>query len=179
VFARRGFQAATVEEIAEQAGFSHGAVYSNFAGKEDLFLAVFEAYMSARVAEVAHAGEGAGTLAERARAGADQWMRRFNADREAFLLHLEFIIHAARDPNLSRQLGERMATVRVEIERLLLERQTRSGAALPMPPGELALIMRALGIGLAIEALNQPEEIDPELYGRFVALIAEMFDHGQ
>ena len=57
VFARRGFQAARVEEIAEEAGYSHGAVYSNFAGKEDLFLAVFEDYMTKRIEEVAHATE--------------------------------------------------------------------------------------------------------------------------
>src|SRR3984885_7184390 len=53
VFARRGFQAASVEEIAEEAGYSHGAVYSNFEGKADLFLAVFEDYMTERVGELA------------------------------------------------------------------------------------------------------------------------------
>jgi len=36
VFAQRGYEGASVEEIAEQAGYSHGAVYSNFAGKSDL-----------------------------------------------------------------------------------------------------------------------------------------------
>jgi AcrR family transcriptional regulator len=53
VFARRGFDAASVEEIAEEAGYSHGAVYSNFDGKADLFLAVFEDYMAERVRELA------------------------------------------------------------------------------------------------------------------------------
>jgi AcrR family transcriptional regulator len=42
VFARRGFHAASVEEVAEEAGFSTGAVYSNFGGKEDLFLALWD-----------------------------------------------------------------------------------------------------------------------------------------
>src|SRR6202035_5534006 len=88
VFARRGFQAATVEEIAEHAGYSHGAVYSNFSGKEELFLAVFEQYMSQRIEEVARASEAQGTFPERARAAADQWMARFGEDRETVLLHL-------------------------------------------------------------------------------------------
>jgi AcrR family transcriptional regulator len=172
VFARRGFQAARVEEIAEEAGYSHGAVYSNFAGKEELFLAVFGDYMTKRIEEVAHATEIEGSFAERARAGADQWMERFAGDRDTFLLHLEFMIHAARNPKLSKQLGQRMAALRLEIERRLAERETGSDTRLPMPAADLALILRALGIGLAVEALNQPGQINPRLYGDFVALIA-------
>ncbi|HEV7938493.1 MAG TPA: TetR/AcrR family transcriptional regulator [Solirubrobacteraceae bacterium] len=172
VFARRGFQAATIEEIAEEAGYSHGAVYSNFAGKEELFLAVFEQYMSERVQEVALAAETEGSFAERARAGADQWMQRFAGDRDTFLLHLEFMIHAARNPHLSELLGQRMATLRLEIERQLSSREALSDSALPLPAADLALILRALGIGLAVEALNQPGEVNTRLYGDFVALVA-------
>ena len=40
--ARRGFHGASVEEVADVAGYTKGAVYSNFAGKDDLFLAVLE-----------------------------------------------------------------------------------------------------------------------------------------
>jgi AcrR family transcriptional regulator len=178
VFARRGYQAARIEEIAEQAGYSHGAVYSNFAGKEDLFLAVFEDYMTKRIDEVARATEIEGTFAERARAAADQWMARFNEDRETFLLHLEFMIHAARNPKLSKQLGQRMAALRLEIERRLAERETGSDTQLPLPAADLALILRALGIGLAVEALNQPGQINPRLYGDFVALIAGQLEQG-
>jgi AcrR family transcriptional regulator len=172
VFARRGFQAATIEEIAEHAGYSHGAVYSNFAGKEQLFLEVFEDYMAKRVQEVAAATEIEGSFAERARAAADQWMRRFSEDRSTFLLHLEFMIHAARNPHLSKQLGQRMAALRLDIERRLHDREAETGAPLPLPAADIALIMRALGIGLAVEALNQPEEINTRLYGDFVALVA-------
>jgi AcrR family transcriptional regulator len=174
VFARRGFQAARVEEIAEEAGFSHGAVYSNFSGKEELFLAVFEQYMTQRIAEVEQATAIDGSFAERARAAADQWMQRFTEDRETFLLHLEFMIYAARNPRLSKQLGRRMAALRLEIERRLAERDAESQTPLPLPAADLALILRALGIGLAVEALNEPGEINPHLYGDFVALIANL-----
>jgi AcrR family transcriptional regulator len=176
VFARRGFQAATVEEIAEQAGYSHGAVYSNFKGKEELFLAAFEQYMTQRIAEVTQATEVEGSFAERARAAADQWMQRFTEDRETFLLHLEFMIHAARNPKLSKQLGQRMAALRLEIERRLAKREDEANIQLPLPPPDLALIWRALGIGLAVEALNQPGEINTHLYGDFVALTANLLE---
>jgi AcrR family transcriptional regulator len=178
VYARRGFQAARIEEIAEQAGYSHGAVYSNFAGKEDLFLAVFEDYMTQRIQEVTKATQLEGSFAERARAAADQWMDRFTEDRDTFLLHLEFMIHAARNPKLSKELGQRMSALRLEIERRLAERDANSDTQLPMPAADLALILRALGIGLAVEALNQPGQINPRLYGDFVALIAGQLEEG-
>jgi AcrR family transcriptional regulator len=176
VFAREGFQAASVEEIAERAGYSHGAVYSNFSGKEELFLAVFEDYMAKRVRELASAGAIEGTLPERARAAADQWMQRFSEDRDTFLLHLEFMIHAARNPHLREQLGGRMATLRVEIERQLSEGEELLGTPLPLPAADLALILRALGIGLAVEALNQQGEPKLGLYGDFVALLVELLN---
>jgi AcrR family transcriptional regulator len=95
VFARRGYHGTSVEEVAEQAGFSHGAVYFNFAGKEGLFLAVFEDYMATRARELADTLAGAPEgLPERARAMAAQWMARFARDPSSFLLHLEFMVHA-------------------------------------------------------------------------------------
>src|SRR5438874_8380300 len=61
VFARRGYHRATVDEIASEAGFTIGALYSNFAGKEELFLALADRQVEERVAEVgsiADAAEG-------------------------------------------------------------------------------------------------------------------------
>lgn len=172
VFAQRGYEAAGIEQIAELAGYSHGAVYSNFKGKEELFLAVFERYMSERVRELSLLLQAPGSFAERTRAAADQWMERFQKDPDTFLLHLEFMIHAARNPGSSAPLGERMAAVRHEIGQRIDAEQASTGLDLPMPAKDLALIFRALGIGLAVEALNQPERIDPRLYGDFVALVS-------
>jgi AcrR family transcriptional regulator len=177
VFAQKGYHGASVEEVAERAGFSHGAVYSNFAGKEDLFLAVFEDYMATRAQELAEALTGAPEdLPGRARAIAAQWMERFRRDPGSFLLHLEFMIHAARNPKLSKQLGERMAMLRLEVERRIEQRAAETTTPLPLPPADLALILRALGIGLAVEALNAPGEVNTRLYGDFVALLAGVLE---
>src|SRR5260370_23427492 len=66
VFARKGYVGASVEEIAETAGFSIGAVYSNFGSKEELFLELSAAYRSDLIAEAAGAvpehGTGTGEL---------------------------------------------------------------------------------------------------------------------
>jgi len=177
VFAQRGYDGASVEEIAERAGYSHGAVYSNFAGKADLFLAVFEEYMAERARELAATQERLdeeAPLETRARALADQWMERFDADRESVLLHMEFIAHAERDPELAGRFGTRSAALREAIAAYIAHYQQEEGVEAPLPPAELALVLRALGIGLAIEALVSPDAVRPDLYGDFVELLVTM-----
>lgn len=177
VFAQRGYEGATIEEIAERAGYSHGAVYSNFAGKDDLFLAVFEDYMAGRARELA---DTQAELAEdaplelRARALADQWMERFAADRDSFLLHLEFLAGSRREPQLAERFGTRSAAMRETIAAYIGQYQEEEGVELPLLPADLALILRALGIGLAIEALVNPEAVSDDLYGDFVELLVRL-----
>ncbi len=182
VFARRGYKGASVEEIAEEAGYSHGAVYSNFDGKADLFLAVLEEYMAERAQELAATQA---NLAEdapielRARALADQWMQRFAKDRESFLLHMEFVAHAGRDPELAERFGTRSAALREAIAAYITHYQELEGIESELTPDELALILRALGIGLAIEALVSPGAVREDTYGDFVELLVKLLrEHG-
>lgn len=177
VFAQSGYEGASVEEIAERAGYSHGAVYSNFTGKSDLFLAVFEDYMAERAQELATTQAGIdddAPLETHARALADQWMERFASDRESFLLHLEFLAASRREPELATRFGSRSAALRETIAGFIAHHQNEEGAEAPLSPAELALILRALGIGLAIEALVSPDAVRDDLYGDFVELLVSM-----
>ena len=181
VFARRGYGGASVEQIAEEAGYSHGAVYSNFDGKADLFLAVFEDYMAERARELADTQAALAPeapLEERARALADQWMERFARDRESFVLHMEFIAHAGRDPELAGRFGARSAALREAISGYISAYQEEAGVRLALSPDDFALTMRALGIGLAIEALVGPESVREDLYGDFVELLVRLLRDG-
>jgi AcrR family transcriptional regulator len=71
VFASKGFAGASVEEIAEAAGFSIGAVYSNFGSKEELFLELSQAYRSDLIAEAAALVRGHRPRAEEAPGGGE------------------------------------------------------------------------------------------------------------
>jgi AcrR family transcriptional regulator len=183
VFARRGFQAASVEEIAEEAGYSHGAVYSNFEGKADLFLEVFEDYMAERVRELAETQAALAddaSLEVRARALADQWMDRLARDRESFALHMEFLAHAGRDPQLAQRFGIRSAVMREAVASYIGHYQQEADLEPAMPTDDLALVLRALGIGLAIESLVSPEAVRHDLYGDFVELLVSLLrERGQ
>jgi AcrR family transcriptional regulator len=106
VFARRGYEGGTLDEIAERAGFTTGAVYSNFGSKEELFLAVLED-RNQRLTEQYR------KLLEQPREQpfglsdiAEVWTHHELADRDSLLLTLEFRLAALRDP----QLGAKLAT---------------------------------------------------------------------
>jgi AcrR family transcriptional regulator len=173
VFARRGYDAASVAEIAEEGGYSHGAVYSNFEGKEDLYLTLYEDWVARRVTEIEATRSAGSTLAARARAAADDWMRRLEEDPEPFLLRLEFTARAARDPELRRKLGTRVGAVPLAIRRLVERGAETEGRELALPPDELALALQALSLGLALEALGNPDAVRPGVAGDLAALLIE------
>src|SRR5437588_2291320 len=98
VFARRGFHGASVEEIARQAGATTGALYSNFAGKEDLFLELFEESTAAQVREYSEIFSEGTTLEAQARGGADRWMQILRDRPGYFPLFIEFWAYASASP---------------------------------------------------------------------------------
>jgi AcrR family transcriptional regulator len=174
VFARRGYSGASIGEIAEEAGFSHGAVYSNFESKEDLFLAVYEHWVAERVSEIEAVWSKGGSLVERARAATVEWVEHFRRDPRAFLLRLEFAVRGAHEPELRQELGTRVGAVPLAIRRLLEDALRREG--LPVSGGEqLALALQALSIGLALEGLSNPDAVSPALAGDLAAGLVESF----
>jgi AcrR family transcriptional regulator len=74
VFVERGFHAATLDEVAEKAGYTKGAVYSAFESKADLFLAIFEERTRRRAEELRRAAARVGSLTELAQAGERFWI---------------------------------------------------------------------------------------------------------
>jgi len=171
VFARRGYDGASIAQIAEEAGYSHGAVYSNFKDKKDLFLALYEGWVAKRVSEIEAARPEAATLAERARSGAEEWMRRVGRDPDAFLLRLEFTAGAARDADLRRKLGTRVGAVPLVIQRLLEDATDAEALENSLPAEELALGLQALSLGLALEALVDSDAVRPGLAGDLAEIL--------
>jgi AcrR family transcriptional regulator len=183
VFARRGFHGASLQEIGREAGYSTGAIYWYFQGKDDLFLAVYESYATTRVREWEEIHASAeGDFAARARVYADQWMERLRREPEFMVLSLEFLVHAWRNPQLREAFGHRLASGRLALARLLEEAARADGVQLPMGPDHLATALRELGSGLALAKLADPEGIPDRLFGDFIELVFRLLadqDKGQ
>lgn len=174
VFARRGFHGASVEEIAREAGATTGALYSNFAGKEELFLSLFEETIATDVRGYSEAFETGATPEQKGRAAADRWMQVLHERPSYFPLFVEFWTYAVREPKMRERFAEQLAALRESSARLV-ERGARDRGFPPNPElaGRLGLVIAALGNGLALEKLVDPDAVPDELYGDMLALIFE------
>src|SRR4030081_2380329 len=112
VYARRGFDGATLDEVAEEAGFRKGDVYDHFASKEKLLVALLDEHLTLQIAEQVALFDPAKATAERPRAGADRWMQELREDPDAFRLFVELWVHAQRDERLRRKLAGGMDALR-------------------------------------------------------------------
>jgi AcrR family transcriptional regulator len=177
VFARRGFHGASVDEIAGEAGGTSGALYSNFSGKEDLFLALFEERIAADVGNYAEIVEAGATLDQQVRGVADHWMAILRERPDYFPLLIEFWAYAIREPKLRERLADRFASLREASSRLVREGAGRLGIS---PSAEFAdrfgLMISALGNGLALERLANPEAVPDTFYGDLLVLIFQALE---
>lgn len=173
VFGRRGYHAASVDEVAREAGFTTGAVYSNFDGKEGLFLAVYEEMVGERRREVAAAAELGEPSGEAAREVADQWMRRVSSDPESFMVLIEFWAWGVRDEDLRPEFAARFGAMRIVIGRLLERVMAERGVTLPLPAEQLGTALKALANGLALEKLADPDGVPDELLGHTIELLLD------
>ena len=174
VFARRGVQAATVDEIAEEAGFTTGALYSNFKGKEDLVLAVEEDMIAREIREYTEIFARGRTLDERSRGGADRWMAILREEPDYFPLFVELWSAAVRDPELREKFAQRSAAMRDASARMIEEGAADLGLDVPEEDAQtLATVVNALGNGLAMEKTIRPDGVPDELFGMTLAVLFE------
>jgi AcrR family transcriptional regulator len=171
VFLERGYHGATLEAVADAAGFSTGAVYSAFDGKADLFLAVFDARVADRARQLVRAGAAAASAAEQGADLAREFTVVSKQERDWSLLVIEFWVHAARDPELRRRFAQRHDALKTEIGRVFDQMLARTGERLSLDSDQLAMAAIALGNGLTLERLAHPDGVPDELFPTLGALI--------
>jgi AcrR family transcriptional regulator len=177
VFARRGFHGASVDEIAREAGATTGALYANFAGKEELFLELFDSTMAQDVRGYAEASADAATLEDATRGGADRWMAVLSERPEYFPLFIEFWAYAVREPQVRERFAERLAAFRLATGRIVASGAEARGIELePGSVARLGTFVNALANGLALEKLVDPTAVPDELFGDLLVLIFTGFE---
>lgn len=171
VFASGGFHGASVEEIASEAGFSTGALYSNFEGKEDLFLALMEREIEEHAQEISRVVAAQVSIADRATGGARQWMTMIEREPEALLLFMEFWAYGVRDAQMRPKVAARFAQMRQVLTTLIAEGVRDFDLELAIPAEHLAIAIDALADGIARQKLADPDAVPDDLMGRVIALL--------
>jgi AcrR family transcriptional regulator len=154
-FFEAGYHATTLDDVADAAGYTKGAVYSTFGSKAGLFLALFDDMVDQRLASTRAVidTENSGSAAS-LQALADQPVEERNA--RFLLLSIEFWVHAAREPALLDAFSERYRRLRASLAEL-------APADSPLDPQRWALVTLALSNGFALERLIDPDGVPGDL----------------
>jgi len=169
LFSRQGFHATSIDAVAAEAGFTKGAVYSNFESKEDLFFAVYERRVDRRVEQMETALSRASTPLEAIKGTIPGGAGRPEADDGWLAVFFEFWAHVLRHPEYKQRFAAQHRRV---IEPLAAAAHAVGGAPAGADPEDrfrLATAGFALQLGLQLERLTQPEVVDAD-FGRRMGL---------
>ena len=158
VFAKRGFHAASLEEIAEAAGFTRGAIYKNFENKEELFYAVIERRIDSQLTRFRDA------LREDRDAALDPgrlsaiWEDMLAFDTEWFTLDLEFRLYAMRNEDARKTWVAHERELRALVARFIEEQQKALGASTTIDADTMAGIVMPASQGFWQWAALDPDQ---------------------
>ncbi|MFJ9904589.1 TetR/AcrR family transcriptional regulator [Streptomyces sp. NPDC101152] len=141
VFAAKGFGRVSIEEVCEAAGYSRGAFYSNFASLDELFFALYRQRADLIAEQVAGALALDGPDLD-VPAAVDRVTEVLLLDLDWLLVKTDFLVHAARDPQVADSLLEHRARLRGAIADRL--RRARGRAELPAVLGDVDGAARAV-----------------------------------
>ncbi|HVC07254.1 MAG TPA: TetR/AcrR family transcriptional regulator [Solirubrobacterales bacterium] len=169
VFARRGYYGASVEEVAAEAGYTTGAVYSNFKGKEELFLALSDHELEKRLVDYRAVLDALDSPQGVEQAASERFGDFIRDDPDWPLLYFEFWAYGARNRKLRGEFVKQRS-VEVKIIAEAIERQTAAaGVHLPLPVEQVAVGIGALINGLAFERVLDPDSVPDDLFGLIVS----------
>jgi AcrR family transcriptional regulator len=169
VFLERGFEGASVEQIAAAAGFTRGAFYSNFSSKEELFAELVQQQVFEHYRDMARSRLAAGD-SRSLRETADELVEiQSDSSRAwAFQLMLELMSLAARQPEFRDLVAGFWSSTRDLTAEVVKRDSERTSTPLPADPRTLATALIALDIGLAMQHYVDPRDVPlsvyPELY---------------
>jgi AcrR family transcriptional regulator len=169
-FAQSGYGGASIDAIAENAGYSRGAFYANFAGKEDLLLEILRQFLT-RELERTQEFLRAGHTPEELHASAERQIDEACADPTWPLLGLELQLRAARDPAIAKAYEDSQREHHDQLGQLFEELFRLAGKRMPTDRRLLASLMTTIGQAIVPIALRRQSSGGPVDAGALYTLV--------
>jgi AcrR family transcriptional regulator len=147
---KKGFALASVRDIADAAGFSQGAFYSNFPDKEAILLELVQRHQSEERAKIEAALSHADGDPGKAMAGIEKWAATINSDAGFAVLAIELQLQALRSASFARSYNDLSGKHRRALGVLVTKLFALLGRKVPADPIEIATGFLALGRGMAL-----------------------------
>jgi AcrR family transcriptional regulator len=161
VFAAKGYGQTRIDDVCAEAGYTRGAFYSNFRTLDELFFALYDeraAIIAAQVTEALATG-GSAPIEPSIHAGIARTAATLLLDRDWLLVKTDFLLHAARHPEVATRLSEHRTQLRTAIEARLRGMQGR----LALPPGVADVPAAAHAVVAAYDGVTVQLLLDGDL----------------
>jgi AcrR family transcriptional regulator len=170
LFCERGLEGASVDEVAQAAGYTKGAFYANFKSKEELFLVMLDQQFAQELERLDKALAGTHDAQEEAMAAASDFIHYASAD-EWPSLYFQFVAYAAQNEEFRQELATRHLAMRERLAGLFQRWKDSFGLAAPLPYEQIAAIMFFMADGFLIDRIvdpGLPEELYTTMVGVFL-----------
>ena len=172
LFAEKGYAQASIDDIAERAGYSKGAVYWHFKSKDELFWSLLDERIEMPWRRSIELLETAGPDLDMSLEANRLFTELVRDERALLLVEREYWSLAARDPELRERFATRRSALRKRFgEGIATRLATLGGAPLTTDPERIATIFTALVSGLAQEKMTEPDAIPDDLLGEAFVLV--------
>ena len=168
LFCRRGLEQASVDEIAQDAGYTKGAFYSNFKSKEELFLAMLDERFSDKIGQIERALRTDEAPDEAVRHAGEDVMRLLGDDPEWEKLFLEFVGYAARNDEFRQELLTRCQAMDARLTEVYRRWSEELGLEPPVPMEDATRMVTMMSHGFMVDKQLDPD-LNEELYGTMLA----------
>jgi len=158
LFVTNGYGGTSIRDIAERAGYSQGAFYSNFASKEEVLLELLRGHMEAEAAHLSSVMDVEGSTPAQIFRELESWAATLNQDANWSMMSIELQLHANRSPTFAAKYQTVWDAHRSRLGRVIGHLFAALGRKLPAKPEELAAAFMALTHGLALQGAGaQPD----------------------
>ncbi|MBV8248090.1 MAG: TetR/AcrR family transcriptional regulator [Comamonas sp.] len=163
LFVTNGYGGASIRDIANKAGYSQGAFYSNFSSKEDVLLELLRRHMDAEAMQLTTLMGDNAQLPEQMLARLEAWASTLNHDADWCMLSIELQLHARRSPSFAAEYQKVWDKHQSEIGGVIDLLFEKLGRSTPAEPHELAAAFMALSHGLALQKTTDRQELTGRL----------------
>lgn len=154
LFVTNGYGGTSIRDIADRAGYSQGAFYSNFASKEEVLLELLRAHMEAEAVQLSRVMDSDGRTPEQVFEELESWAATLNSDAAWCMLSIELQLHANRSPAFADKYRNVWDAHRAGLGRVIGKLFATFGRTPPAEPEELAAAFMALAHGLALQGIG-------------------------
>jgi AcrR family transcriptional regulator len=174
LFCEQGLEGASVEEVAQAAGYTKGAFYANFKSKEELFLVMLDEQFAQELERLDRALAGTHEPEEEARAAAADFIHNASSD-EWPSLYFQFVAYAAQNEEFRQELATRLKAMRERLAEVFKRWKEGFGVTPALPLDQVTAMMCFMADGFLVDRIIEPD-LSEELYTTMIAVFLRGLD---